>query len=492
MDKSAVNGDHAQDVPRGNQIGLGTLIWNQLNMSTKHANRVIFYPSFVTIPLLLLGLPAAAQTQPQPQTIPTGLWDRTNLLGNMGGLRTMLGDYGMTLALQDTETLLGNVSGGLKQGATMQGVTTATLQIDTQKAFGLPGGTFNVSALQIHGQSLSPDYLDDLQTASGTEAEDATRLWELWYDQSFANGAFDIKLGQQSIDQEFMVSKYSALFVNTMAGWPTVPSYDLYAGGPAYPLSSLGIRGLMRAASNLTILAGVFDDNPPGGAFADDPQSADDGGVGFNLNTGALFIAEAQLHINVAGLPGSYKLGFWYDTGSFPDQAVDNQDLSLAAPDSDGIPEMHKDNYSAYAVIDQTIWQPSGSARSLNVFARLMGAPADQNLISFSANGGLTLTDPLPGRPNDSAGIDLGIAKVSSRAADLDRAAALYSGGFLPVRGTETLIELTYQAQVTPWLQIQPDAQFIVNPGGGVTDPDDPTTHLHNEVVVGVRSNINF
>jgi porin len=455
--------------------------------------RVGLLSVMATASLFVCESPAVAQTTSQSQPAPTGFWDRSNLLGDMDGLRTTLGNYGITLALQDTETLLGNVSGGLKQGATMQGLTTATLAIDTQKAFGLPGGTINVSALQIHGRSLSPYYLDSLQTANGTEADNSTRLWELWYDQSFAKGAFDLKLGQQSTDQEFMVSKYSALFVNTTAGWPMLPSADLYAGGPAYPLSSLGIRGLVRAASNLTILAGVFDDNPPGGAFADDPQSADGGGVRFNLNTGALFIAEAQLAASpIASLPGTYKLGFWYDTGYFPDQAVDNQGLSLANPDSDGIPKMHKGNDSIYGVVDQTVWQPKGSARSLNVFARLMGAPADQNLISFSANGGLTLTDPLPGRPNDSAGIDLGIAKVSGRAADLDRANALYSGGFVPVRGSETLIELTYQAQVTPWLQIQPDAQFVLNPGGGVMNPDDPTSRLHNEVVVGVRANITF
>ena len=376
-------------------------------MSGAYVNRASFPPSILMLPLLFWGLPAAAQTQPQAQPAPTGLWTRSDLLGDVGGVRPLAADHGVSLTLQDTETLLGNVSGGVKQGATMQGLTTATLQVDTQKAFGLAGGTLNVSALQIHGQNLSPFYLDTLQTASGTEAENATRLWELWYDQSFAKGMFDLKLGQQSIDQEFLVSKYSALFINTAAGWPALPSTDLYAGGPTYPLSSLGIRGLARPASDLTILAGVFDDNPPGGPFADDPQSADGGGVRFNLNTGALFIAEAQLNLTaIAGLPGTYKLGVWYDTGYFPDQAIDNQGLSLASPDSDGIPAMHKGNYSAYAVVDQTIWRPKGSARSLNLFVRLMGAPSDQNLIGFSANGGLTLTDPFPGRPNDSAGLD--------------------------------------------------------------------------------------
>jgi carbohydrate-selective porin OprB len=389
-------------------------------MSGRHVNRVIFGPCTLAIPLCLWGLPAAAQTQNQNQnqTGSASLGARSNLLANMGGLRTTVGDYGITLGVTDTETLLGNVSGGVKQGATMQGVTTATLAIDTQKAFGLPGGTIHVSALQIHGRSLSPYYLDNLQTANGTEAE------------------------------------------------PT---------------------------ANLTILAGVFDDNPPGGPFDDDPQSADAGGVRFNLNTGALFIAEAQLHVNtIANLPGIYKLGFWYDTAYFPDQAFDNQGLSLANPTSNGIPAMHKGNYSVYGVVDQTIWQPKGSARSVNVFARLMGAPTAQNLITFSANFGLTVTDPLPGRPNDTAGIHIGVVKVSGRAAELDRATGLYSGAFVPVRGSETSIELTYQAQVTPWLQVQPDAQFIANPGGGLMNPADPTTRLHNEVVVGVRTNVIF
>ena len=67
------------------------------------------------------------------------------LLGEMGGLRTVLGNYGITLGITDSENLLGNLSGGVKQGATMQGVTTATLEMDTGKAFGWQGGTFHIS-----------------------------------------------------------------------------------------------------------------------------------------------------------------------------------------------------------------------------------------------------------------------------------------------------------------------------------------------------------
>jgi porin len=422
--------------------------------------------------------------------------DDTELLGDMSGLRPALGNYGVTLGITDSENFLNNLSGGVKQGGTVQGVTTATLQVDTSKMFGWLGGTFNVSMLQLHGQPFTGPYLDDIQAANGNEGDDATRLWELWYDQKFDNSLADVKIGQQSIDNEFMVSTYSALFVNTMAGWPLIPSDDLYAGGPAYPLSSLGARIQFKAADNQTILAGVFDDNPPGGAFDDDDQSRDAGGTRFNLNTGALFIAEYQYVTNQPavgqmvgaapqGLPGTYKLGFWYDTAAFPDQRYGTDGLSLASQDSNGDAKMHKGDYSLYAVVDQTLWQ-SGGARNLNVFGRIMGAPSDENLISFSFNGGFTMTAPLPGRPNDSAGIDFGLAKVSDRAAGLD----VDSG--VTRRGTEELIELTYQAQATPWLILQPDFQYIVSPGAGVQDPDDSTHNLHNEIVAGIRAVTTF
>ena len=122
-----------------------------------------------------------------------------------------------------------------------------------------------------------------------------------------------------------------------MMGWPMVPSADLYAGGPAYPLSSLGVRLRARPTEDLTILGGVFQDNPPGGPFAADGQllGPTRWGGNFNLRTGALFIAEVQYAINQpsngqlvsgdqkpSGLPGLYKLGVWFDTAPFPEPAI--------------------------------------------------------------------------------------------------------------------------------------------------------------------------
>ena len=426
----------------------------------------------------------------------TGFWQRSSLLGDPLGLRTALGQAGIALGLQETSEVLGNVTGGLRRGTAYDGLTEMSLGIDTRKAFGWAGGIFNASALQIHGHNLSADNLDTLQTASGIEANRATRLWELWYQQSFLHGRVDVKLGQQSIDNEFITSRDGDLFVNTMMGWPMLPSADLYAGGPAYPLSALGLRVRAHPTPSLTLLAGMFDDNPPGGPFAADSQlrGAEAAGAAFNRNTGALWIGELDYAATPHdGLDGTYKLGFWYDSGWFPDQHYDSAGVSLASPASDGVPRMHHGDASVYAVLDQTVWRPAPhSPRALAVFLRVMGAPADRNLISFSANGGVTLKDPLPGRANDTAGIGFGVAKVSAAAAALNQDTAFFTGQATPVRGTEAFIELTYQLQLTPWWQLQPDVQYVIAPGGGEPDPLDPARRVGNELVLGLRTVITF
>jgi porin len=460
------------------------------------------------------GQPAsAAPSDPAPTSQPsftTGLFSssRSTLLGDAGGLRTLLGKYGITLSVTEQSEIFGNATGGTRQGAYYDGLTTGTLQLDTQKGFGWAGGLFNVSAFQIHGQSLSAENLLALQTVSGIEASPATRLWELWYQQTLLDGRFDVKIGQQSLDQEFMTSTGSALFINTMMGWPLVPSEDLYAGGPAYPLSSLGVRLRGQIVSGLTGLIGVFDDNPPGGPFDDDPQTLgpEAGGVKFNLNTGALVIGELQYALNQpssgdvvknnnSGLPGTYKLGFWYDTAPFPDQQYDMYGLSLADPAGTGVPRMDTGNFSVYGVFDQVVYQPDpNEPRAVGIFGRAMGAPGDRNLISFSFNGGVTLKAPFEGRDNDIAGLGVGYGQISSGAQGLDEATTAFAapGTFAPIRSSETFIEATYQIYLAPWWQLQPDFQYIFNPGGGIVDPLNPTKLIGDEAVFGARTTITF
>ena len=458
--------------------------------------------------------PAPAQTAPAADQsacapAPTDLFDpaRTTLLGDMGGLRTALCRIGVTLQIQDINEVWGNVSGGVRRGADYDGLTTVTLGLDTGTAFKLPGGTFNLSVLNIRGRDIATDNLHNLQTPSGILADPTTRLWEVWYQQAFPDSGIDVKLGQQSLDQEFIISQGSALFLNAEMGWPMLPSADMYAGGPAYPLSSLGVRLRVEPGGGLTALAGVFQDNPPGGPFAADGQllGSTRWGGNFNLRTGALFIAEVQYALNPppsgnadnaphpTGLPGTYKFGFWYDTASFPSPEFDTAGGSLASPSSNGMPQQLLHNYSIYAVADQMVWRPDEKApQAVGVFARLMGAPGDRNLVSFSTNAGVTLKAPLPTRDNDTLGLGFGLAKVSSAAQGFDSTTAFYTGTAYAVRSSETFLELTYQVQLAPWWLVQPDFQYVFNPGGGIPNPNSPGKRIADEAVFGLRSTVSF
>lgn len=477
------------------------------------------FPLGAPIILFLASVPARAAPPPaqvptEPQSFQTqgggalgfltGISRSGYLLGDMWGLRPALSRDGLSLGLEETSEVLGNISGGVRQGAKYDGLTQMVMQLDTQRAFGWYGGTFNVSVLQIHGDNLSADNLLTLQTASGIEADRGTRLWELWYDQRFGQpGLSDVKIGQQSLDQEFMVSQNALLFVNTMFGWPMLPSADLPGGGPAYPLSALGVR-LRSQVNAWTFLAGVFNGSPVSNNNTGDPQQQDPSGTSFPLNGGALVIAEVQYAYPSLGtlryanqsapLAGVYKLGIWYDTESFADQELDNAGLSLANPRSTGTPLTHRGDYALYAVMDQMIWQDRNRAdRTLNFFLRPMWTPLeDRNLIDFSMNGGITLHEPFLERDDDTFGLGMGYAHVSNRAAALDRDTQFFTGSFTPVRSSETYVEASYQYQVTPWWQLQPDVQYVFNPGAGIANPNDPTQQVKNETVIGLRTNIVF
>lgn len=427
---------------------------------------------------------------------------RPNLLGGLYGVRPFLAQYGVSLGLQETSEVFGNVTGGIRRGAAYNGLTTMSLGVDTSKAFGWEGGIFNVSAFQIHGRFLATENLLTLQTPSGIEAQRSTRLWEAWYQQSFLGGKVDVKVGQQSLDQEFILSQGSGAFINAAAGWPVLPSVDLYAQGPAYPLASLGVRLRAQPMRDVTVLAGVFDDNPPGGPFFDDSalRGASQSGTKFNTGTGALVIGEVQYALNAPpeghatgpGLPGTYKLGFWYDTGKFFDQRFDTQANLLADPASDGTRRTRRHNFSVYGVADQVVWRPvQDGPQAVSVFARAMGGPGDRNVVNFALNAGVVLKAPLPGRDNDTFGVEYGVAKVSPSSISFDRDYNRLVGPY-PVRSSESFVEVTYQYQVAPWFSVQPDFQYVFMPGGGIVNPLRPGERVGNSATFGLRTNIVF
>lgn len=415
------------------------------------------------------------------------LWTRDKLLGDLGGVRSALAAKGIALNVLETSEVLGNPTGGIRQGAIYEGSTLMSLSVDTQKLLGLSGGSFNVSAFQIHGRGLTANNLDNLNVVSSIEAPASTRLFELRYDQSFFDGKASIRVGQLAADQEFLISQYGAFFVNSGFGWPTLAAQDLPEGGPAYPLATPGVRLKVQPTDQLALLAAVFNGNP------DDNGS----GTSFRVNKGVFAITEAQYAINSGdhpiGLPGTYKAGVWYNSNASADQRQVYEGLPVSDPAASDASLYHSGNWSAYAVADQMVYRVPGTKdQGLGLFFRFMGAPSDRNLVDFDLYTGANYKGIIPGRPDDVAGAGLIYTRVSNQTTQLDMEPGLYSGGGYPNGRSETVLELTYQIQMAPWWTLQPDFQYVFNPGGSLPNPNDPAQPIADAAVFGLRTTIQF
>ena len=433
--------------------------------------------------LLAAATPAAAaETASGPEA-----GQPATLLGDLAGLRPWLKAYGASLDLSETSEVLGNPVGGVRRGAVYEGVTNLGLKLDLHPYFHW-NGAFFVSAYQIHGRGLSANNLDNLMTVSGIEATRATRLFELWYEQKFGDRV-ELRVGQLNAGQDFMVSSTASVFVNATFGWPTLPALDLPSGGPTYPLATPAVRLRADLTNEVTLYAGAFNGDPAGAGLGD-PQRRDASGTAFRTSDGVLALGELRYHPAGAAASGTYRLGAWYDSERFADMRLAANGVPLASPASDGRPRLHNGDYGIYAVIDQPLFRQGQSDRGLSVFARALGAPGDRNLVDLYLDGGATYRGIFA--DDDTLGLAVAYARIGPSARGSDADTAAFGGAPVAIRSGEATIELTYQVSIRPWWQVQPDLQYIIDPGGGTSDPLAPPGRIRNAVVGGLRTVVTF
>jgi carbohydrate-selective porin (OprB family) len=68
------------------------------------------------------------------------------------------------------------------------------------------------------------------------------------------------------------------------------------------------------------------------------------------------------------------------------------------------------------------------------------------------------------------AGLAVAHAGIGAAAIAESEALVAHGGAGMPFEPGETVIEATYRARLMPWLKLQPDLQYVVNPGR--RDPD--------------------
>jgi porin len=405
--------------------------------------------------------------------------------------------YGIKFAATYIGETLGNVSGGLKQGAIYEGRLNLAVDVDLQKLAGWRELTFHANMFQLHGDGLSRSNLNNFLVVSGIEALPSTRLYEIWFEQKWGD-KLALRAGQLAADTEFINAKYTDVFTNSSLGWPAITSVNLPSGGPSPPLAALGARLRANLNDSWTIVAGIFDGDAAGPG-PEDPQLRNNAGINFRINDPPLVIGELQYIWNGKkgdpGLDGKFKIGGWRHFGDFFDQRFTTQGVSLASPFSSGLPANLSQNFGVYSVFEQKVYRVGkDDDRGIGIFARVSSSPGDRNLIDLYADGGIELIGLSDTRPKDKFGIAAGYAHVSSRAHALDVDFQQIMGPDWPLRGFEALATAVYQYEVRPGWTLQPNFQYIVHPGGGATNPlgGNPGKLLKDAAVLGLRTVLKF
>jgi porin len=434
----------------------------------------------------------------EPAAAADDLFERDRLTGDWGGFRKQLEDAGSSFGVNDTSETLSNPTGGIRQLTIYQGLLDVSLNLDLEKLAKWPDATFYIDGYWISGRGLSRSAVGNLLAVSSIEALASTRLHDLWFQQEFLDHQVSFRVGQIALDDEFYISQYSAGFVSSSFGCPDILSTDLPSGGPCYPFAVPGARLRVAPTSNLTLSAAVFNGNPapPGPG---DPQVRNSSSTNFLIGEGGFFpIAEIAYSFDEqpisSTLLSDVKLGAWYHTGDFPDQHHDSSGLSLANPASNGIPAMHGSNFGAYLVVDKMLWRrPDTATQGLAAFLRLGYAPPDRNLFSLEIDAGLTFKGLFPNRELDVLGVGVVYGRIGYPRR-LDRDQVLFTGIERPLRDYESLLEITYEARIAPWLLLQPDLQLVFHPGGFTAAPGSlpGAGPIPNALVVGLRSGITF
>jgi porin len=346
-----------------------------------------------------------------------------------------------------------NVRGGLRPASRYLDNLDVTLAVDGERAFGWGGASIFVHGLYNNGNSLSEEVVGDLQVVSNIDAAtQAARILEAWIEQRLSDRA-SVKAGLYDLNSEFDTNDTNVLFLNSSHGIGPDFSQSGRNGPSIFPVTALAARAEYQINGNWLLRAAILDGVPG------DPARPARTTVKLGRGDGALLVGE----IAYQTYRTKVAAGHWRYTGEF-------EHLTRVEPS--GEPARGRGNSGVYMMVERKLITRDAD-RGLSGWLRLGIADQKYNPIRRYVGGGLVYTGLLPGREEDKLGAAVGAVTLGSPYRE-----ALQNGE-IATHGQEVAVEVTYRAPLTPWLTVQPDAQFIFNPGGD--------RRIQDALVLGLR-----
>lgn len=380
---------------------------------------------------------------------------RESFGAHLSKTRADLDERGVQSALIYDGEVFADISGGARRGADYLGNLNLQLTLDLERLLGWSGATIYIDGLNIHGRQPS-NYASDAQGVSSIAGPNKWTLEEAWLQQSLFSGRFSFLVGRYDLNSEFDRLHAADLFFNSSFG--TNPELGLsgQAGPSVFPNTAVGARLEIKPTDSLILRVAVLDGVPVDRANGWDVFARGDGLLIVSeaaylyrpVDTTTVSRSRRFLVGRNVGLPpyqAKLAIGVWHYTASFPD-------LSGAGPGA-----LQRGNTGAY-LIGETVLHADDLGRELRVFSKLGIADSRVNRFVGSLSAGVTAKTFVPGRPNDEFGIGFAAAMNSS-----DYNSGQRKLGRDP-EDAEVAVEFPYLAQITSWLSIEPDLQYVIHP----------------------------
>ena len=394
------------------------------------------------------------------------VWERSNLTGDWGGLRTDWAQKGIQFEIDGVAWLDTVVNGGKSNDAEFGGNLQYDLDIDLMRAGILPGAVIQVRAESRFGTSgilntgqIVPNNTAALSPTNYSDFDEGydIALTQLSYSQFFSEH-FGVIVGKLDMygkgsPNEFMGGRGRTQFMNWNLNFATpalfVPASTIGAGAIILPNENLTLTSLVVRGTDCT-RSNCFDDlddsgvvsvttasyqytigDLPGGvngmaAFFFDGNFTDINSIAIGLNDG------------VVGLTGSEKSSSWFTNINFWQYLSVEQASEGPVNLLDGVPD-HKG------------W---------GVFGSLSFADPDTNPWKTSISFGIGGRGVIPGRPNDLFGIG-GFYN------DLASVRILQAIGF---REDYAGMEAFYNFAITPAMGLSANIQYLPSVEPNVDD----------------------
>lgn len=382
-----------------------------------------------------------------------GGWERDTLTDGFWGLADKLDEFGVELATSMTHLYQNVLNGGIDGSPRDQlytGSYDLELSMDMARLINLPGGT-----LYVHGEGSFPNEdldADAVGSVSGINADAAGNrsldLTEVWYQQDYLDKTLSIRLGKLDIAGGFDSNGSTVAFDGSAYANDETEQFinGALVNNPAVPLPDKGLGAVLfvNPVNWWYAAAGAVD------AEADARTSGFN--TAFDGDSHWTYLYETgitpQFETANGTLSGAYRIGAWNDS-----QPKGHSDAS----------DTWSDDWGIYLSCDQQLYKENDDpddTQGLGGFFRHATADEKRNDIETFWSVGLSYQGLFPSRDEDVLAV--GWAQMNFS----DLASSTYTAS------NESVVEVYYNAPVSPGLNVTPSLQYITNPGGDSSAKD--------------------